>query len=228
MAEALCINTYEAPEDVLSAIESGGRELVSYTKITADVFMVDRAICDYKPASGEQPDQDKVEAAESMLQLLPYIALVTPSNRIYLYSRGKGGGEARLHANTSVGLGGHVDSVPPVDEFTLHEWLVEEAQRELWEEAKVAVGSDSINFTHFIVDRTNSVGRVHLGILGVVYIADSMADTIGSAEAGVIEDDGFVDLRGLRENFAQFSKLENWSQMVVSHLYEQHFGVEQG
>lgn len=211
MTQALCINTHDAPANVAAAIADQGRSLPKIDPGQLNhtlAYMVDRSVCDTK--SVEAAD---VATAESTLQLLPYLVLRAPSGKLYHYSRGKGGAEDRLKKNTSIGVGGHVDSVPP-EGVGLYVWLQVEAAREVLEEVGVAVPAATINFTHYIVDRTNPVGRVHLGLFAIVDVPD---EAVASAEPDMLTDDGFFHLSELSEpNVHQ--KLENWSQMLVNFM----------
>ena len=53
-------------------------------------------------------DRAAAEEDPSHKQLIPY-CIFRCGERILHYTRGKSGGEARLHAKISVGVGGHVD-----------------------------------------------------------------------------------------------------------------------
>lgn len=168
---ALCIKRADAPVEVQNAFNDGVRCLIPIKDsfYLTNSFLVDRAICDSKKA------EDK-EEARSTLQLLPYIVLLTEDKKIFTYTRGGSGEEARLHGNYSIGVGGHVD-IEPDDELEqdLYGLLRMEACRELAEEAGIDTvdgsGDGEVltigNFTHFIVDPTNDVGMVHLGLLAI-------------------------------------------------------------
>lgn len=212
--KALCIHTNLAPKVVQDAIydATAGRHVIAIDLAELNAmhhaFMVDRAICDTKAT-----DNDAVAVAESTLQLLPYMVLRSPSGKIYHYSRGKGGAEDRLKKNTSVGVGGHVDAVPP-EGIHLVVWLQMEAAREVFEEVGIDVPAASIQFTHYIVDRTNAVGRVHLGLFAVVDVPD---EAVQSAEPDMLLEDGFFAPGVLFQDPA-YAKMENWSQMVVTQM----------
>src|SRR5882757_4321071 len=51
--------------------------------------------------------RSKVETDPSFKQLIPYVVLRHGSD-IFSYRRGKSGGEQRLHALRSIGVGGHI------------------------------------------------------------------------------------------------------------------------
>ena len=66
------------------------------------------------PANNFFMDREAAEEDPSHKQLIPY-ALFRHGDRYLHYVRGKSGGESRLHALGSLGIGGHIN---PVDERT--------------------------------------------------------------------------------------------------------------
>lgn len=155
--------------------------------------------------------RDLCETDESLQQLLPYITVIDSATYdVFYYIRGNGGEESRLHGDISVGLGGHVDAVPP-DNLAL--WLSEEAKRELREEVAMAY-APRIWFRDMLKDDTNAVGRVHLGLHGIIFV-DSK-EHVRAAEAGVIEHTGWISLGKLHDDPALYNRLENWSKIVVN------------
>lgn len=163
--------------------------------------LIDRAIC---------------ETDESTLQLLPYNVLLNEEGKVFCYVRGGGGKEGRLHGKLSIGIGGHVDEAPGGYTESLAYLLANEAAREIREEVALT-GPIHPTFTHYLMDYTNAVGRVHLGLLSVNRIQTSQ---IGVLEDGMVENGEFVDVDFLCEP-EQFSRLENWSQSVALHLLRQ-------
>lgn len=202
---ALCINRTSAPTEVQSA------QCPALLPTSRDFFyalptvLLDRALC---------------ETDESKLQLLPYITIVSPDNTIFVYRRGEGGGEQRLHNNLSIGVGGHVDSSPPRKTGPGYDPLLEhlqiEAAREIDEELAINVHPKDLEFTHYIVDPTNPVGRVHLGLLGSYSLNQQQVEVI-QLEANNIEDGQFVDLAYLTE-VDVYNQLEPWSKLVVDYM----------
>ena len=83
------------------------------------------------------------------------------------YSRN--GTETRLHGSRSLGIGGHIDICDFYDEdFHLFnspiETIAQATHRELVEEINVAAMFDMTLLDRIIVDTTNSVGKVHVGL----------------------------------------------------------------
>lgn len=162
----------------------------------ANTYLIDRDIC---------------ETDEDFLQLLPYVVLLNPNGEVFTYERGGKGGEARLHGNLSVGLGGHVDELP--HPHTLLQRLQLEAQRECEEEAGIKLRQLPL-FNHMLYDGTNAVGRVHLGLLTITAFDPSQRLTL---EDGMIEN-GRWERPTLLLNSKEFQRLENWSKLVVGYL----------
>jgi predicted NUDIX family phosphoesterase len=191
---ALCINRNDAPAEVQEASDLSSQVLRD-SFFNTKTFLADRAIC---------------ETDEGVLQLIPYIVLRNPAGRIFCYSRGKGSDEERLRANLSVGLGGHVDEAPAGE--SLYGLIQREARRELQEEVGLEIHSD-LCFSLLLVDPTNPVGRVHLGLLAVHNVT---GDEFMSLEKDHIEDGKFIHPATISGE--EFDRLENWSKVVVNCL----------
>lgn len=162
-------------------------------------------------------DRDVVETDPGWLQLIPYIAVFDKHGRIFCYERGVKGGEDRLHAKLSIGIGGHVEDEPSDGVvLDLQSVLLRGAERELEEELGVAA-----NVTHFMAAiytgaSGNPVDQVHLGLLSHV----TLLEEVSGNEPGIIEKGRFMTLTELLlpENF---DRLELWSQAVVTRMKEQ-------
>ena len=166
-------------------------------------------------------DRDTCETDETTLQLIPYIVLRKPDSKwgdtFFVYARGKAGEEARLHGSLSIGLGGHVDHVPNESE-TLLALLQREGAREFMEEANGTL-DEPLKFVGLIVDNTNPVGRVHLGLLCFVNI---IKDQELKLEADVIENGQWLETSDLLSpdllSPDGVDRLENWTRAVVNHV----------
>lgn len=152
-------------------------------------------------------DRSTCETDESLQQLLPYIVLIHDM-KVFCYSRGGAGGEARLTGKLSIGLGGHVDEAPAAGESLLS-LLVREANRELHEEAGLA--PSAVQFERLIVDPTNAVGRVHAGLLS---FRDLLGTETINPEAGIIDKGEFIPVWRLSDPDI-YDRLENWSKLIV-------------
>ncbi len=157
--------------------------------------------------------REAMETDPSYKQLIPYVLLEWTDGdgviRLFAYTRGGGGGESRLHAKRSVGIGGHIsqeDSADGADPYTTG------MQRELAEE--VCLDSAYTEKREgLIYDPSNDVGKVHLGVVHR-FILES--PDVSSNEADLAEG-GFVTLDDLR---AERDRLETWTQLAIDALYQ--------
>jgi len=142
-------------------------------------------------------------------QLIPY-AMVVHDGKVLYYVRGKKGGESRLHAKGSVGIGGHVNDQDAngggMNEAAYHTAV----QRELHEELQINTAYKE-NIVALLNDDSNPVGRVHLGVVHI-FVLES-ADV--AANEDEITELGFLTPAELR---ARKDSLESWSQICVKNL----------
>lgn len=165
--------------------------------------------------------REQLEKDESCLQVLPYLLIVKSSprkpTRFKAYRRGKGVGESRLSGNVSIGFGGHVDLADVAHEesvIDLKQTVMQAAVREVAEELIFdgqAGSEDDLEIFDIglIVDTSNEVGRVHLGVvLGV-----SMPENRDCATAeDELEDMPFLTADEL---LASGLPLENWTRIAL-------------
>ena len=217
---ALCI--YRTELESLNSI-------LRYPKLTG--MMVGEAPAEFMRLQTTLQDRANCETDPSLLQLLPYVVIQrVDTGDIFTYCRGKGGAEARLHGNLSIGVGGHVDTDYEQtgdamrDAMALFTHLEDSAMRELEEEVGFVVPKneygeyEELPFSwtdDLIYDDTNSVGCVHLGMLIVMRIPDDSA--LGNTEVGVIEGSQWLSLDHLQEP-AVYDRLENWSKIAVDFM----------
>lgn len=162
------------------------------------------------PASHFFMDRAQAEEDPSHKQLIPY-CIFRCGSRILYYRRGKSGGESRLHAKLSVGVGGHVNPVDMDGGKTGPDAYHAAVAREIEEELVLPAHSPH-RIIGLINDDTNPVGQVHLGI---VHLVDLPSEEV-SAREDALADLGFSDLSSLQGEL--FERLETWSQFCISHL----------
>lgn len=155
-------------------------------------------------------DRAQAEEDPSHKQLIPY-CVFRCGDRILHYTRGKSGGESRLHAKLSVGVGGHVNPVDMDGGKTGPEAYHAAVAREIEEELALPEHSPH-KIVGLINDDSNAVGQVHLGI---VHVVDLPSEDVMSRE-DALTDLCFADLAELRGTL--FERLETWSQFCVGHL----------
>jgi predicted NUDIX family phosphoesterase len=162
------------------------------------------------PAAHFFMDRAQAEEDPSHKQLIPYCVFRCGS-RILHYTRGKSGGESRLHAKISVGVGGHVNPVDMDGGKTGPEAYHAAVAREIEEELELPAHTPH-RIVGLINDDSNAVGQVHLGIVHVVDLPNELV----SAREDALADLSFADLEDL--NGPLFERLETWSQFCVRHL----------
>ena len=150
--------------------------------------------------------REDAEEDTSLKQLIPY-CILTYNGKYLRYTRGSSGGEGRLHAKTSLGIGGHIN---PIDEVADKDVYTAGLLREIQEEL-VLEGKTKITTLGVINDDSNSVGEVHLG---VVHLIELDNDNVSANE------DCMCDLKFLtkEELLEEEASLESWSSIVLNEL----------
>ena len=143
----------------------------------------------YQPllSAAAQPEfrpRDQVETDPSWLQLIPYLVL-RHRGKLFHYTRGKAGGETRLHARRSVGIGGHINPCDAGDDPYRAGML-----RKLDEEVAIT-GKFRDEVFGFVHDPSTPVGQVHFGVVHIVALS---TDGVSAARSG----DRIVRLRHRR------------------------------
>jgi predicted NUDIX family phosphoesterase len=157
--------------------------------------LLDPAHFRYLPRSAAETDP-------SFKQLIPYVVLRW-RDHVFHYTRGHGGGEARLRALRSVGVGGHICAE---DGFSGDHYRLG-MLRELHEEVHLD-GPYVERRLGLINDDRTPVGQVHLGI---VHVFDLQGPYARRREE-VLTEDGFAPVAELRGRASQF---ETWSQFLL-------------
>lgn len=157
-------------------------------------------------------DRAAAEEDPSHKQLIPY-CIFRCGSRVLHYTRGKAGGESRLHAKISVGVGGHVNPVDTGSGRTGSDAYHAAVTREIEEELDLPEEHEH-RIIALLNDESNTVGQVHLGI---VHLVDLKSESVASREDALL-DLGFSSLTEL--NGSLFDRLETWSQFCIRHLSE--------
>lgn len=166
------------------------------------------------PAAHFFMDRAAAEDDPTHKQLIPY-CVFRHGDRILHYTRGKSGGESRLHAKLSVGVGGHINPVDTGDGRTGPEAYHAAVAREIAEELATPVPpSATRRIIALLNDDSNPVGQVHLGI---VHLIDLDTAEVTAREDALAE----LSLSPLSDlNGPIFDRLETWSQHCIRHLAE--------
>ncbi|MES2997453.1 MAG: hypothetical protein V4733_11645 [Verrucomicrobiota bacterium] len=159
-------------------------------------------------------DRAAAEDDPSHKQIIPY-CVFRCDDRILHYTRGKAGGESRLHAKISVGVGGHVNPVDMENGRAGMAAYHAAVTREIEEELELPAKHDH-RIIAMLNDDSNPVGQVHLGI---VHLVELDSDDVKSREEALL-DLAFTPLDVLAGPMSE--RLETWSAACVSHLAAGH------
>lgn len=203
----------EAAEHVLVVPTLLFHELGHFQGFTSRVDRYVKTLFD--PVHTSYRPRDEVEDDPSYKQLIPY-CIFRCGDRIFHYKRGKRGGEGRLHAKRSVGIGGHISVEDP---RTAGEPYFEAMWREINEEVHLETGHRQ-QCVGLINDDETDVGRVHLGI---VHVFDLERPKVRPREESIRETGFASPAELLRER----ERFETWSQIGLDYLASAPAHVEQ-
>ena len=145
-------------------------------------------------------------------QILPYIAVMDTDGKYLTYSRN--GTETRLHGSRSLGIGGHIDindiSFGGNSNFDYLGTIISGIMRELYEEINLDLTSSNTPFIldKLIVDTTNSVGKVHVGLFTTLVYPEARPQE-------ELHDPQWLTVEELKANIDQY---ENWSKLIIGGL----------
>jgi predicted NUDIX family phosphoesterase len=146
--------------------------------------------------------RDEAEYNFDHKQIIPYV-LVHYKNKYLLLQRTSNQSEKRLHNKYSLGIGGHIN---PVSSMKYENIIIDSMYRELNEEVRVN-NHGALKFAGIINDDSNSVSKVHLGLL---YILEVL-----SPEFEVLEKDKMTAEWVSEDELKDYyDKFETWSQIV--------------
>ena len=199
-------------------IPSTGKGFVAISRFTSvDEF--------FKPQDVIIGSRAWLEDDENYLQIIPYAIVKDKDGNILSYSRAAKGSEERLHGKISCGFGGHVNVSDIVvereekDTISLDKTIYEACWRELKEELvfKGDAFIPVIDYTEtkgLIIDFSNSVGRVHLGILIEATVDQKIYQHSGEVES---DDEGIV-VEGFSSHhdiFGTGREIEEWTRIAL-------------
>lgn len=164
-------------------------------------------------ASGQLSYRPRGEMEEdpSYKQLIPYVLFryrdADGNLSLFRYQRGAGGGEAKLRAKMSVGIGGHISTLDgSVDEASDDVYRTG-MRRELDEEVAIDSAYQE-SCVGLINDDETPVGKVHLGVL---HVFDLEQPKVHSRE----DDIQAASFQPLDEIAKELDGYESWSQIAV-------------
>jgi predicted NUDIX family phosphoesterase len=171
--------------------------------------------------------RQELEGDEKFRQWLPYYVFLRQGENgpeVFMYQRSKQQGETRLLGKCSIGLGGHMDLVDVRHQDSVIDvamTLAVSGRRELDEEIMVSANGSQFygwsayvtgnramaNFTAFILDDSDAVGRVHVGLVHVIEVPANLE--LECKDDGNVGK-GFIPVARLLEH-----DLENWSRLLA-------------
>ena len=172
------------------------------------------------------------ETDTSTLQVIPYVTLVSlvdngdenidispnnPDAKFFVYTRGKGGNEGRLHGKCSVGLGGHIEDAPTED-TSFDQVIAKCIYKELMEEVGLEIqgfNNDAAVANHgeLFLDLTDDVGSVHIALSLTLFVSPL---DLNETEANVITKGQWLTLSEIKDLMNKEEEplvLENWSKI---------------
>jgi predicted NUDIX family phosphoesterase len=161
-------------------------------------------------------DRGAAEDDPSHKQLIPYciFRVKDESGTLYLhYTRGKSGGESRLHAQVSIGIGGHINPVDQREDHLGMETYMAGVEREIDEELNIA-GGHTNKIVALLNDDTNPVGQVHLGVVHMIDLENDDVHANEDARANL----ALCSLEELRGDL--YDRLETWTKACVDVIEE--------
>lgn len=149
----------------------------------------------------------------SWKQIIPYI-VISCQGRVFTYERGSGGGEKRLDAMLSMGIGGHINHEDAGSSTATLRRLVERGMwREFTEEVRLLVPPSRTRLVGVVNDDSTEVGKHHAGF---VYECEIAFPDFDVAEKTSIANGRFVTPEQLATDFA---RCESWTQVLLSNLF---------
>lgn len=147
-----------------------------------------------------------MEEDPTFKQLISYCILENENDELLVYERLSGGGEARLHGQSSIGVGGHMNDVKGAE--SINEVLRVNAQRELEEEVGLSESkSQNLAYIGFINDDTNEVGEVHLGVVFKIHV--------NSNDVEAMETDALRIKWVDQSKIEDYDEFETWSALIL-------------
>ena len=206
----LCIDRFALEEQNIP-LPANGIYPFDLNKVnTEDYQFINRKICDDK---NEHTFNHSI--GYRFPQILPYITVTDGEGKYLSYSRN--GTETRLHGSRSIGIGGHIDIVDMYDPGygvlnDIKETIIQATIRELEEEINLLCDGDWLvsktNLGKLIVDTTNPVGEVHVGLFSTLVYPHAQPQE-------ELHDAKWVTVEELKTNIDEY---ENWSKLIIEGL----------
>lgn len=158
--------------------------------------------------------RDEMEKDPSYKQIIPYCVFGIFKEGIpylFSYTRGSKGGENRLHAKKSIGVGGHIN---PIDSTCIGDQPSNIYENGMIRELQEEVGLYSCyarKTIGLVNDDSNDVGKVHLGVVEMFELENAFLGIKDEA----LESGNFIPLEDILQDKNNY---ENWSQLVLEYI----------
>lgn len=175
---------------------------------------------DYQPKGTDlvMACREHLEKDYSYRQLLPVFILVQ-NRKIWCYTRGRNGGEAKLHGKVAAAIGGHWDLadivINPDSTIDFESSIQVAGDREVREE----IGLNDFDILKVtVIDRlyasdANPVDRLHACI---VTVYELNPDAVVSAKEADLEPIGFMSQGDITWGVTGGRDIEDWTHMAIS------------
>ena len=206
----LCIDRFALEEQNIPLLANGIYPFDLNKVNTEDYQFINRKVCDDK-----NEHTFNLSVGYRFPQILPYIAIMSTEGKYLTYSRN--GTETRLHRSRSLGIGGHIDIqdlcfsentsiFDPIDTTDVA------VRRELIEEINfvpsLALTGEHFEFNKLIVDTSNPVGKVHVGLFTTLVYPEAKPQE-------ELHDPQWLSVEELKATIDQY---ENWSKLIIGEL----------
>ena len=147
-------------------------------------------------------------------QPIGYALVVNPNTKtVFAYQRSskdKNYGEKRLQGKWSLGIGGHIEQVDSENGNPIYTSL----RREIEEEIGLSQISE-IKVLGYINDDSDSVGKVHFGIL---YLVETNQEVITPPKDGEMSSGSLIPINELEKIVSTETEIESWSKIALGPL----------
>lgn len=155
----------------------------------------------------------EAEKNEEFKQPIGYAILVDNNKKVFAYQRAKKDDdytEKRLQGKWSWGIGGHIDKIDKSGDNPIKASM----DRELEEEVNVDGDLEEIEVLGYINDDSDSVGRVHFGILYLIKVNGKVSAKDNEVTSGKMRS--IDELRDIVKDSK--NTVEEWSKIALEVL----------